>query len=173
MFYGREPDFYKDYEMGTFSQYPSEGYAVEINPKATANKLTVGFSTFESQKENEKANTEDEVHGNATDLLVTRTGSAAKEVKIGFVFSAFSIEAARVKAFDLNDTVATQDDNKKYFLKCLPLAANSPKRNRQETANLQHTGNGSNILTLTNEGTFSWVIIGIEAGDTFSITAGS
>lgn len=168
--YLRYPDFYRNVEMGYYPQVITEGYKREVDPEADIKAINVGFNTFQSQKENERANTQDEVHGNAKWLLPNKQGLNTKEVKIDVVMSAFSLEDARRKALDISDTAATQDDSKKYVVECVELGVNDPRRIKQQTATLQHQGNGL-TLTLTNQGEFSWLLLGIETGDSFTVNS--
>lgn len=182
VFYGRYPDFYQDYEMGYYSQVVTDEIKKEVLPEADLKAINAGFNTFQSQKENEKANTQDEVHGNGKWFLPNKQAINTKEVKIDAVMSAFSLEDARRKALDISDTAATQDDSKKYVVECVPLPANDTRRIRRQTATLQHQATGTQLI-LTNKSTgnadengnltsnFSWILLGIEAGDTFTINS--
>lgn len=182
VFYGRYRDFYQDYEMGYYPQVVTDEIKKEVLPEADLKAINAGFSTFQSQKENEKANTQDEVHGNGKWFLPNKQAINTKEVKIDAVMSAFSLEDARRKALDISDTAATQDDSKKYVVECVPLPANDSRRIRKQTATLQHQATGTQLI-LTNKSTgnadengnltsnFSWILLGIEAGDTFTINS--
>lgn len=174
--YLREPDFYQNRQSGKFLQLASNTYRRIRNPKFKFGQFWIGYTSVQSQKENETANTQDEVHYNLKALLPTSKKFENKyDIKIGVIRSAFSFEQARRKAFELafenKDNAATQDDDKLFSIDVLNFEPNDPQRNQKYTTALQHVARPME-LTLTNKGDFSWVLLGIESGDPFIITNG-
>lgn len=175
VFMGRYPDFYANYECGVFTQSnylkgkPTnqfQGYEKTYNPKFRINQFKYEYSSFASQKESEQANTYDILHGVRQSLVPITKDQNRKEVKVGWIRDPFLIEQARQKAYDLTDTAATQDDDKKYPLSIVPLE--EADRTRTYTFPTQHVASGM-TLTLLNDQTFSWVLLGITPGTPFII----
>lgn len=173
VFIGSENDFYSDTLMLDFTTIDTpikatlQKYSCEINDRYTANKFELKFKNYASQKEAETDNTYDIVHGELqADLRLPSTPNA-RQIEIGFIRDAAYIEQARRKAFDLSDTSATQDDDKIYILDCI---YDSNLKQNTETSLLQHDANGT-TLVLRNDSSFSWDLLGIGAGSTFTISS--
>lgn len=173
-------DFYKPYEIGSYSQKDLTdefgqpkgqitGYKEEFNPRFFVNMFNFGFKYYESQKEIEQANTNDEVHADSEWLLQNRNGNNKKEAKVGLIRSASSWEQARRKAIDLTDSAATQDDDKIYIVDVVELQQSD--RFITETTLLQHEVMDDNHLVLKNDGSLSWELMGISVGTSFTITS--
>lgn len=181
VFFGIEPDFYRDFLMESFTneqltndfgqpQGQIDEFVKSVNQRLSINTFKLSYKNYSSQRENEQANTYDLVHGSTEWLLKNMLVNGSKDVQIGFIRDAFLIEEARRKAYDLSDKTATQDDDKVYILDVVPLEASD--RFFTETAPLQHRAPEANRLVLKNQETFSWVLLGIIPGSTFSIANG-
>jgi hypothetical protein len=171
IFIGRYPDFYRDIELYRYTQEQFLGYVNTSNPKYTINQLYFKYSNYASQKEANEENTYDIVHGESQNKLAgIDCVQNEKSIDVGWVRDAFLIELSRRKGYDLSDTSATQDDNKVYLIDVIDLP--NDERQFTETSVLQHTASGG-VLTLTNDGTFSWELLGIVPGTPFSIDTGA
>lgn len=181
VFFGKEEDFYKDYELASFKQRELsdewgqpfgqiEGFEKSFNPEFTVNEFKYSNKYYASEKENETANTYDLVHGDIETLLPNKRVENKKVVEFGWVRDAFMAEKARRNAYDLSDNTATQDDDKIYIVDIVPLSLNT---NFTETSFLQHKYNTeTGFLELTNDNTFSWELLGIVPGVLFQILSG-
>lgn len=180
IFYGRgEVDFLRDYFCGSFPQTQFRDIQKSVNPDYCINLFELKYNTYQSQKENETANTEDEVHGEAQYKLPNKRANNTKSVTVDVVASAFSWEETKNKAYKVTDTAATQDDGKIYVGRFLPFSTDVNARRRRTTYNLQHQQGPNGTLILVNqqnngEQDFSWILLGIDQTSTFRIlTAGN
>lgn len=170
VFLGRgEPDFYRNSEIANFEQEALEGFELSFNPKFVINQFKYKYDTYQSQKEIEVANTYDVVNGESEFKLPNLKAKNTKEVSIGWIRDPFIIEEARIKANDLTQTAATQDDDKVYLLDIVQLA--DEDRTFISTKFLQHTF-FDDIFYLKNDKSFSWITLGLGFGDVFTIMSG-
>lgn len=174
VFIGKYKDFYTNENIGSFDNMKFEGYSKLPNLKYALNQYTQRFKTYQSQKENDRANTYDEVHAEQEYKLNNENAENTRQVEIGFVRSAFSWEETRRKGFTTPDTAATQDDDKVFIADFVPLQAGST---RTTTFFLQHRNTGTPDLNLAirsneNERDFAWTLLGLEIGSTFEILSG-
>lgn len=169
VFMGRYPDFYRNEEIGYFPQQTFDEYTNTINPRYCINQLFLKFSNYASQKEIEEDNTNDIVHGESQNKLDLESVQNKKEISIGFIRDPNYIEQARRKAYNLNDTSATQDDDKKYLNDVTDLQESD--RYFTETSLLRHNANGTQLY-INNDGSFSWLLLGIVPGTIFVILTG-
>lgn len=164
-------DFYKPYQVAYFGQEQFQSYQHSFNDKLKCNRFRFLYKNYASQKEAEQANTYDVVHGESEWLLKTDNVQNTKQAEVGFIRDAFYIEQARRKAYDFSDTSATQDDDKIYILDVMRMQNNND-RVFKETASLQHNADGG-FLTLTNDASFSFILLGIIEGTLFTIINGA
>lgn len=170
VFLGRgEPDFYRNSEIANFEQEALEGFELSFNPKFVINQFKYKYDTYQSKKEIEVANTNDVVHGESENKLPNIKAKNTKEVTVGFIRDPFIIEEARIKANDLTQTAATQDDDKVYLLDIVNLV--DEDRTFIGTKLLQHTYFNT-YLYLKNDQSFSWILLGLGFGDLFTIMSG-
>lgn len=176
-------DFYQPYEIGSYTQADLTdefgqpkgqitGYEESTNPKFYVNKFKLGFKNYASQKETEMANTFDDVHGESEWILASERAANTKDVKIGFIRSAFSWEEARRKAIDLTNTAATQDDDKIYITGVKEMT--EADRVYSYTSTLQHVyDEDTGILTVRNiANSFSWITLAVAVTSQFIIVTG-
>lgn len=174
VFIGRYKDFYTNVEIARFDNMNLEGYSKLPNLKYALNQYTQRFKTYQSQKENDRANTYDEVHAEQEYKLNNENAENTRQVEIGVVRSAFSWEETRRKGFTTPDTAATQDDDKVFIADFVSLQSGST---RTTTFFLQHRNTGTPELNLAirsneNERDFAWTLLGLEIGGTFEILSG-
>lgn len=171
VFIGVYRDYYTNIEIGNFTIGESRrngqlvGFEQSFNQKYCLNRFTIGYEKYQSLKENTLDNTNFEVHGYSEWYIPNKNVNNSKEVKIGIVRSPYSIEEARRRAIDLTNTTATQDDRTTYALDCI---LSNTVQEYTNTSFLMHSANGS-ALTLTNDGSFSWAIMGLATGNIFTI----
>jgi hypothetical protein len=172
VFFGKEPDYYRDIEIANFEQQYDdhgqiEGFEKSNNERYKVNVITFSNKNFASEKENTTENTYDIVHGSYKGLLPNKHVQNSKDVEVGWVRDAFLWETSRRRAIDLSDTTATQDDDKIFIADIVDLIF----RDFTETSLLKHTF-AAGILTLTNDKSFNWAVLGLAVNDTFTITTG-
>jgi len=169
VFFGNYPDFYTDIEAGVIEAIQFESYERNFNEKYKLISFKYKYP-YQSQKEKEIENTIDVVHGEIETLFANKKVENKREIEIKTARDPFLIEENRVKAYDISDTTATQDDDKKFVLDCRFLTAG--ERNFITTSFLQHSILDS-FLTLKNTSNFSFKLLGIALGDVFTILSGS
>lgn len=167
VYYGRYPDFYRNYEIGAFLVEPSD-YKPTINPLYYCNLLEAKYENVQSNKESEKENTND----SSTDAQYAYPNIKAqntKEVSIGLITDPIYIENQRTKALSLKDNTATQDDDKIFLIDC--VANTVGLLPDDQTAFLQHTVEDGKLV-LRNQSEFDWSILGIIPGSPFRVLSG-
>lgn len=168
VFYGRYPDFYRNYEIGAFLVEPTD-YKDTCSHLYYCNLMDVKYENYQSQKETEKDYTNDIVHGEAQYAYPNIKGQNTKDVSIGVIFDNQLIETTRIKALSLSDTSATQDDNKIFGIDC--IVNTGGLISETQTAFLQHTVEDGKLI-LRNQSEFDWSILGIVPGNPFTINSG-
>lgn len=175
VFIGDYYDYYANQEIGNFTVGESKrigqltGFKETGNPRYALNRFTIGYDKFQSLKENPAQNTNFEVHGNLEANIPNKNVNNSKEVKIGWVRSPYSIEDSRRKSIDLTQDIATQDDDNIILIDAI---INDEIRRFKRTTFLRHRyviTSPQNLLTLTNDESFSWLIMGIVPGNGFQI----
>jgi hypothetical protein len=173
VFIGTYADFYPNYEIATSEQTTDhttgqiKGFELSFNPRLQLGLVNCGFSTYQSLKETETENTNDEVHGELQAILPNEKVNNTKDIKIGVIRSAFSIAEAQKKAYTTPPNTATQDDNKIFIIDCLNF---NGSQTFTETSLLKRQSIGGNLI-LTNDQSFNWEILGIIAGKPFTINS--
>lgn len=163
---GKYREFYRDVSIGAYPEMQLEGYNEKSNPKYACNQFKLGFKSYAAQKESETPDTLDLVHGESTWKIQNESVNNVREASIGFVRDPNLIEEQRRKALDITDNTATQDDGKFFLIDIVPLPAGT---NFTETSALQHQVSGTDV-NLINDGSFSWLQLGIVINLTFTIT---
>lgn len=172
VFFGIYEDFYRDVEIAFFDSRQFMDFTKTVNPRFAVNDVKVKFSKYESQRENTEANTVDEVHGEYEGLAPNKKAKNTYERVIEWVMSARTLERNRRAAIEETSTTATNDDDTLFCIDVNDEAIeNTNAFTFTETSFLQHTydpdlGN----LTLRNDGSFSWVALGIVINQPFAIT---
>lgn len=169
VFFGKYEDFYKNNEVGVFDKITFEDYKKGFNKRYAINQFYYKYKKYQSQKENEVANTFDVVHGMSEWSILNKFVENKKEVSIPFVRDSFYIDEQRRKSLDLTESTSTQDDDTIFIVDCKSL---DQDLTFQETDFLQHTYQNNGYLKLSNTGTFSFVLLGLAVGDTFKILGG-
>lgn len=163
-------EFYRNYSLGVFNQAPTKEYSSGTNDAYLINQFNYKWSNFASQKENEERNTYDIVHGETEWLNGNKSAMNAKAVEIRTIRDAFYQEQMRRKSYDYSETSATQDDDKFVINELVPMSEEF--RQQRETSDLRHSVRDG-FLELFNNGSFSWVQLGIERNDYFEISEGA
>lgn len=173
IFIGTDTDFYANREIFVTEKIVFDTFKRNFNPEFAINLFEYGYDSYQSQKENDTANTYDVVHGELQDKSPNMNDKDTLEAKSPFIRDPFSLENVRVKAFKKDENSATQDDDKKYIIDIYP----SSRITYQEIKNtktdfLQQSWNQENgTMTLRNTGNFNWVLLGIKVGYYFRIAS--
>lgn len=168
VFYGIYRDFYRNVECGVFDMGAFD-YSLTTNPLYACNELSVKYDNFQSQKETEKDNTNDIVHGESEWLYPNPGAQNKKEVAIGVVCDPFLTDEVRIKGYVVSDNAATNDDNKIFSIDGIAVQGYTQI---STTTFLQHSVNDGKLV-LANQGEISWERLGIVPGSNFLIYSGS
>lgn len=167
VYFGRYADFYKNTEIGVFTDVRFDTYKKTFNPRFAINQFTYKYKKYASQKEKEIENTFDIAHGETQWRLMNDEVENKKEVDVNFVRDSFYLDEQRRKAFDLNANTSTQDDDTIFILDTKELENDLEFT---ETDFLRHTyDEETGYLKLTNTGNFNFQLLGIAVGETFKI----
>lgn len=169
VFFGLYRDFYTSNEIGFMNSVQFDSMDKVFNKRYTINAFNYKFNSYQSQKENTSENTFDVVHGETQWFRPNSLAANKKEVEVKWIRDAFDIEFNRRKGFEERNNTATQDDDKLFLIDTLPITDDS-ERNFQETATLLHSFTGD-ILKLTNDGTFNFLLLGLRIGESFEIVS--
>lgn len=170
VYFGNYKDFYKSTELAVITGVQFDEYSKYFNERYKQNVFKYKYNNYQSQKETEIENTIDVVHGESEWLFKNMNVENKKEVEVSWIRDAFLIEETRKKAYDISDTTATQDDDKKFIIDGVLL--NDSDRTFKTTSFLQHILSDG-FLLLKNTSVFSFLLLGIRVGDTFTIVSGS
>lgn len=170
VYFGLYADYYRNHESGYFDTVKFDDYEKMFNDRYAINQLKYKYNKFQSQKENEVENTYDVVHGESEWLLGNVFVENKKEVNVGFVRDAFLIAELQKKALTSSEDTATQDDDTIFIIDTIESTEDYVFT---ETDFLQHIyDTTNNRLELNNTGNFSFLLIGITAGEQFRILGG-
>lgn len=181
LFFGTDKNFFPNVELGVFDIAPElignktsfSEFKKNFNEAFGFNLFEYKFKNYQSQKENDIANTYDGVHGETQYKLFNQNVSNKKEISVGFIRDAFLLEENRTKALSVKNNTATQDDDKVFILDVYPknrISGTNITFNESDTL-LHEYDDETDTLTLKNQGNFSFILLGILAGYKFRITS--
>lgn len=172
IFIGQYQDYYSEIEMGVITQTTYDDFEKNFNDEFAINLFEYKYSNYQSQKENDVANTYDVVHGETQLKLFNKNVSGKADIEVKFIRDPFTLEENRIKAFRKDDNSATQDDDKIFIVDVYPSnLINTSAIPFTETDFLQHYfDTATGYLTLRNNGSFRFDILGIQVGGGFAIT---
>jgi len=178
IFIGNYENFYTDNEMIVIGENPRDGVVFDdfernFNEEFGINLFEFKYSNYQSQKENDVANTYDGVHGETQYKLYNKNVEGIKEIEVKFIRDPFLLEENRKKAFGKQENTATQDDDKIFIVDVYP--SNRITTNAipfTETAFIQHSYDTvTGLLTLRNDSSFRFDLLGVVVGGGFAITS--
>jgi hypothetical protein len=131
------------------------------------NEFGFKYSNYQSQKENEEANSADTIHGESKFVFFNKSVENKKPVEVDWTRDAFLIEATRRKAIVIKENTASQDDDTIF---CIDSINTTFDNEFIEVTELQHTYNPLTFrLTLSNDGSINFESLGIQIGSYFYI----
>lgn len=167
VFFGIEQDFYTNVESGFFNNTQFSEMNKTFNPRFMINEFGFKYSNYQSQKENEEANSADTIHGESKFVFFNKSVENKKEVEVDWTRDAFLIEATRRKAIVIKENTASQDDDTVF---CIDSINTTFDNEFTEVTDLQHDYSPSTFrLTLRNDGSINFESLGIQVGSYFYI----
>jgi hypothetical protein len=172
IFFGVFEDFYQDVEIALFKSNQFKEFSKTMNPRFMVNDVGVKFSKYESQRENTAQNTIDEVHGEYEGLMPNKKAKNTYSRTIEWAMSARYLERNRRAAIEETSSTATNDDDTLFAIDVNDQGASGTNAIPfTEQSYLQHRYTEStNKLSLKNDGSFSWLSLGIGTIQPFVIT---
>jgi len=116
IFFGTEDDFYTETPIKTFTNVQFSSFNKTFNPRFQINEFNYGYKKFQSQKENEIANSYDVINGESKWVLKNKSVENKKDISIEWVRDSFLIEENRRKAIDLSSTTSSQNDDTLFIV---------------------------------------------------------
>jgi hypothetical protein len=167
VFFGIEEDYYTSNEMMFFDTTQFSGMKKTPNPKFSINTFKLKYKNYQSLKENEEINSADAIHGESEWNLKNVRVENKKENEIEWIRDPFSIEEIRKKSIVISEDTSSQEDDS---LICFDCVDNEGDRQFKETTELNHGYNSvDNRLSLINDNSINFVVLGIKAGTIFTI----
>lgn len=174
IFVGQFESFYTNDEIGVFPIIPSSTYKEPWNDRFMINTFSFGYKTFEQNRDSK--NTKEDVHTESDWILPDDFAQNKKEVKLEFIRSGFSQQAAA--DLEINKPTTSDDnDDKVYIQDIVELPPNSSGgfgavlatrwlENELEVLNKPLTGNDQDSV-------INWRLLGIIENESFIITDGA
>lgn len=166
-FIGLESEYYTNTEMFVFDEIQNEEYSKTFNKKFLINKFQMEFENYQAKNENTDTNTNDTIHGQATFYTASKGVENKKEIKIPISYDPFLAEQKKREQITKDDTTATKDDDSLFIFDCVPYVNQS----FNETFLVKHAIRGGNLI-VTNDGSFSWLSLGLAQLDRVEIIGG-
>jgi len=167
LFFGTEQDFYTATEVGFFDNTQFSEMNKMFNPRFTVNEFSYKYKNYQALKENEEANSADNIHGESKYVFNNKMVENKKEITVEWIRDAFLIESNRRKAIAISKDTASQDDDTLF---CIDAAVTTEDKTFTETSFLQHSFDGAaNRLTLRSDGEVNFNSLGITVGSGFVI----
>ena len=140
-----------------------DSYLVTEDPKFIVNKFGYKYNKFQALKENSVNGNYSSVHGESEWFIDNKGFEGAIQVDLPYVRDSFMVEDIRIKALAYEKDTATNEDDTVLLIECYfnPLFDEVITETIiVETAFDSNT----NTQTIRNDGTFSWINIGLAGG---------
>lgn len=179
LFYGAADkygdDFYMIEEIANFVENDEvenvEPFECSPNQDYENKNFSFKYSKYQSKKETDVDGTFDSPHGEAKFYNQNTYVYETKEVSVDFVRDAFLADQTIQKAIEVTENTATQEDSTIFIYDVVPFT-NIDERYITQTFQVQHTASQS-FLTLTNDGSFNWQLLGIETNTFMQLLTGA
>ncbi len=171
VFFGLYPSFYRDEEMAFLTTRQFDKFVKGFNPKACLQSFNFGYKNFQSQKENTEPNNADGVHGETEWLFANNNVENVFEIKCEAARDAAWIDSLVRKSITVSENTATNDDDKIAILDInVDAVESTDKLYFTETSAVLFTFKFPQF-TVQNDGSFSWVSLGLTVGSLFLINS--
>lgn len=167
IYIGKREDYYTDNEIDAIDNVAFDSYMETQNQRYGLNKFNYKYSKYQSQKENTEENTNDIVHGEAEYHINNKQVEAVKNIEVGFVRDPFMLQETINAALTETESKATQDDDTVFIIDADTMK--TADYNKAKTSVLMHQVKDGNSLTLANDGSFRWDLLGFTLGSVFQI----
>lgn len=166
--------FYNDIEMASFEELPAFDAQTKMNPIYALKTATFKYKKSSQDRETNGENSIDDVHTETQKFFSDKVDADLK-VELNHIRSAFLIEEARQRAYDLEQSKSLENDDSLFLLDCVELAP-STKGGFGAVLLMRILDNGHlQILNnnLNGDGIpFNWNLLGFNVGSQFFINLG-
>jgi hypothetical protein len=167
-------EFYNDVEMAVFEQLSDYESQTKMNPIYAMKTANYKYKKSSEGRETNGENSIDDVHTETQKYLSNMVDGEFK-VDLNHIRSAYLIEEARQRAFDLEQSKALENDDSLFLLDCIELAPSTKGgfgavllMRITETGHLQILNNNLNGDGIN----FNWNLLGFAVGGQLFIDSG-
>lgn len=157
VFFGFYEDFYVNQEIASFKILPDEDYEKSFNPRYAINSFKFKYKTFEEDRD--ETDTLESVHTNTEWLPPNKRVENEKEIEIPFIRDPFKLESTRIRSIEVKETTSLTADNETFILETIESAT---PFEFTEVVVLTHSIEDNGNIKLLNDGSFSWLRIGLQ-----------
>lgn len=169
VYIGKREDYYTDNEIEVFDNVAFDSYRETQNERYAINQFTYKYGKYQSQKENTEENTNDIVHGEAEYHVNNLQVENLKSVEVSFVRDPFMLQETINTALTETDAKATQDDDTIFIIDAANMT--TADYNKAKTSVLYHQIKDTTTLTLSNDGSFRWDLLGFGLNSVFEVVS--
>ncbi len=159
VFFGLFEDYYRDVQIGSFTQAPDETFKNNLNELYATNVFEFKYSSFENGTDEDGGR--EGVHTELQMLLPNRGVENSKVVNVPFVRDSFKIENARKRAIVVSEDTSTDSDDEVFIIDSVITVTQS--REDLVLRHLLEEGDNTTLMLL-NDSTFNWLFFGVNIG---------
>jgi hypothetical protein len=162
-------NFYKDEELASFTELPSNDYNYTANSDYSINLFNVKFKKSSSDRTGNEVDTNDDVHTSLQLKIPSKKADAIYNLEFNHIRSAQLIEEQRRKGNQIDGKTRTLENDENLF--CLDCVELAPSTENTFTQFLRYRIlNDTDALEIVSNGTFVWTNLGMEVGQTISVS---
>ena len=162
-------NYYKDTEIANFTELPSNEYNYTANSDYSINLFNVKFKKSSSDRTGNEVDTNDDVHTSLQLKMPSKKADAVYNLEFNHIRSAQLFEEQRRKGNQIDGKTRTLENDENLFcLDCVELAPNTENTFTQFLN--YRILNDTNALEIVSNGTFVWTNLGMQVGQTISVS---
>lgn len=162
-------NYYKDTEIANFTELPSNDYNYTANSDYSINLFNVKFKKSSSDRTGNEVDTNDDVHTSLQLKMPSKKADAIYNLEFNHIRSAQLIEEQRRKGNQIDGKTRTlENDENLFILDCVQIAPNTENTFTQFLR--YRILNDTNALEIVSNGTFVWTNLGMQVGQTISVS---
>ena len=167
VFFGIYDEFYTDNSLATFKQPAHLEFTSSFNERYEINQINYEYENYEEGNNDAINQSYEGVHTECQMLLPNEMVQNNKEVNNPWGRDPFWIEKIRRQGIEVSEDVSQEQDND---IAIISIIESDGVINRQEGFLLRHSISNISVLTLNNDGSFSFDLLGISVNDTITLT---
>ncbi|GGG29320.1 hypothetical protein GCM10011344_32710 [Dokdonia pacifica] len=167
VFFGIYDDFYPDNEIADLTSQPFTSYRNKLSPKASYNQIVYKYKNYEKGRNEDAQNSLEGIHTECQMLLPNIRNHDIIEVEVPFSRDPFLIEKIRLQGIQVSDNTAKEDDDD-FFM--IDVYEETSAISKSEGMVVNMVVINTTVLELSNDGSFSFNLLGGTVNDQVSIT---